>query len=240
MSHFDADNLSFFDTIQIFFTQLTGRGVMLGGRDIEYLDRLRAEGVDARMVCRAIAEAVEQMPDDDPPRNVFACRPWIDSHLERVRAGSAGAHTESPEQEASDDESSEAEDEAEGEAGGAGRAGSPQPLLEDALASIESAGKDARSEAIRQVYREAWRQVRELMDDAVSNPFEELAAVEDALVAAYFEALADDERERLEKKLEQEHAPHLQRMTEEARRRHLRARKRKALMESYGLVSLLD
>jgi hypothetical protein len=233
MSHFDSDNLSFFDTVQIFFTQLTGRGVMLGGRDIEYLDRLRGQGVDARMVCRAIAEAVEQMPDEDPPRNVFACRPWIDSHIERARAGNAGAHVEAVDEQASGADA--------GDDGARGASCSTrQPLLEDALESIESAGRDARSEAIREVYREAWRQVRELMDDEVSNPFEELAAVEDALVAAYFEALDDDAREALEKKLEQENAPHLQRMTEDARRRHLRARKRKALMESYGLVSLLD
>lgn len=229
MSHFDADNLGFFDTVQVFFTQVTGRGVMLGGRDIEYLDRLQRQGVGARMICRAIAEAVEQMPDDDPPRSVFACRPWIDSHLEQAREKGAGAHQDEPDEEPA-------------------RAGSSvkseptvrQPLLEEALESIESAGKDARSKAIRQVYRDAWRQVRELMDEEVSNPFEELAAIEDALVAAYFEALPDDERERIEATLEAENAPHLQRMTEDARRRHLRARKRKALMASYGLVSLLD
>lgn len=238
MSHFDADNLGFFDAVQIFFTKRTGRGVMLGGRDIEYLDRLNQQGVDARLVCRAIDEAVEQMPDEDPPRSVFACRPWIDAQLERVKEGSAGAHG-GPSQVHRHD-SGEAGEQSAGGPSGEDQEAPSQPLLEDALASIESAGSDARSEAIRQVYRDAWRQVRELMDQRVSNPFEELAAVEDALVAAYFAALPGEERERLEQRLTDENAPHLQRMTEDARRRHLRARKRKALMEGYGLVSLLD
>ena len=234
MSHFDADNLGFFDAVQIFFTKRTGRGVMLGGRDIEYLDRLHQQGVDARLVCRAIDEAVEQMPDEDPPRSVFACRPWIDAQLERVKEGSAGAHGESSSTSSAEGSQTDEQPSREEEAAPS------QPLLEDALSSIESAGSDARSEAIRQVYRDAWRQVKELMDQQVTNPFEELAAVEDALVAAYFEALPDEQRERLEQRLADENAPHLQRMTEDARHRHLRARKRKALMDGYGLVSLLD
>jgi hypothetical protein len=233
MSHFDPESMGFFDAVQIFFTRRTGRGVMLGGRDIEYLDRLQQQGVDARLVCRAIDEAVEQMPDDDPPRSVFACRPWIDAQLERVRAGSVGAHG------SNEDAVSTSETAGDGEVEQAG-SDVEQPLLEEALTSIESAGSDARTEAIREVYRDAWRQVKQLMEGRANNPLEELAAIEDALVAAYFEALPEPERERLAEQLDAEQAPHLQRMTEDARRRHLRARKRKALMESYGLVSLLD
>lgn len=227
MTSHDVPQLGFFDAVQIFFTQVTGRGVMLGGRDIEYLDLLHRRGVDARLVCQAVAEAVEQMADEDPPRNIWACRPWIDAYLERASVGSVGAHP--PDRPAPDTSPTRPPpNEAD------------QALLEQALESIEAAGRSAHSEAIRDVYRRAWRDIHSLAAAPSSNPLEALAAVEDAMVDAFFGAMLDAERQRIERQLLEQQGPHLRRMTEAARARHLRARRRRLLIEQHGLVSLLD
>ena len=114
-------------------------------------------------------------------------------------------------------------------------------LFEDALTNIERAGKNCDKEDLRQVYRQAWRELRALADASdVDDPFSELAAVEDALVDGYFRALDRAEQDRIEDAISEQNRTDLAVMSPEARREHLAARRRRLLIREYGFVPLID
>ncbi|QDG52433.1 hypothetical protein FIV42_17305 [Persicimonas caeni] len=247
MSH-SPQNPSFFDTIQVYFLEVTGRGIMFGGRDLELLSQWRDEGASAKVICRGIKEAIDSMGEEDPPRNIYACRGHIEAAIESARDRSAGAHggyappsqTSRPSGANHPSQSnppSESTDQAPTQSSG----NAYSSLFEEALANIERAGKNCDQEQIRQVYREAWREIKTLVDASqVDDPFSELAAIEDALVDGYFRALDRAEQDRIEDAISEQNRVDLAIMSPEARREHLAARRRKLLIREYGFVPLID
>lgn len=227
------EQLGYFDTIQVYFLEVTGRGIMFSGRDLELLSRWRSEGASAKTICRGIQEAVASMSDDDPPRGIHACSPWIEAQLESQRERGVGgrANQSGPTSEASTSS----------EASSTDASNAYRSLFEEALANIERGGRAADSEEQRRVYREAWKSVKTLIDASqVDDPFSELAAVEDALVEGYYRALERAEQSRIEEAITAENRADLAIMSPEARREHLAARRRRFLIKKYGLVPLID
>lgn len=235
MSFCADDNAGYFETIQLYFTELTRRSMFLSGRDLELLDDWRDRGASASAICKGLRDAVEAMPDDDPPRDVYACRRYIEPYVERAAERSVGGH------------GGEASPESGGGSGGepprtaSGATTGSQDLVERALERIERAGRRTDDPDLTQLYRDAWRAVRELFGtDDVGERFEELAAVEEALVENYLRVLDREERERIEERIAEGDEALLERMSPDARRQHLRARRRKVLMREYDLISLID
>lgn len=224
MTTLSADQ-SYFERIQRFFTEVTGCAVLLSGRDLELLEQWREAGVPPSAVCKGLRDAAEAMPDDDPPRDVHACRKWIEPYVERAATRAVG----------SDDDSSSTDDSPTG-----GQQDGVSPLLDRALDRVERAGRRADRESVREVYREAWRRLRDARREGDAEPYEALSAVEAALVDGYFRALDRQEQEALEERIASQNRELLERMSPEARREHLRARRRRLLMREYDLVSLLD
>jgi len=233
---FCADgNAGYFETIQLYFTELTRRSMFLSGRDLELLDEWRDRGASAAAVCKGLRDAVEAMPDGDPPRDVHACRKYIEPYVRRASERAVGGRDGSN---ASETEASPAERAGESAAVSDPAAGNP---VERALDRIERAGRRTDDDEVRNVYREAWRAARELLGtDDVGERFEGLAAIEEALVEGYFRALDAEEREQIERSVARGDESLLERMSPAARRQHLRARRRKVLMREYDLISLID
>lgn len=231
MSH-SPQNPGYFDTIQVYFLEVTGRGIMFSGRDLELLSRWRDEGATATVICRGIKEALSNMDDDDPPRGIWACQGWIEAEIERAREISTGGHTDGSAS-ATRAAAAEPEPEADGNA--------YKGLFEEALSNVEKAGRTCDEEPVKEVYREAWRELRTLADaSSVDDPFSELAAIEDALVDGYFRALDRAEQERIEDAISEQNRADLAIMSPEARREHLAARRRRLLIREYGFVPLID
>ena len=219
--------MKYYETIQQCFTELTRRAIFLSGRDLQLLSEWRDEGATAAAVCKGLREAVEAMPDDDPPRDVYACRHYIEPYVERVTERQVGGH------------------EAGGDEEGVGEASAAGGLVGRALERVERAGRAADDEAIKEVYREVWRELRDLCkgkDDTNTEPadYEQLATIEEALVDGYYRALDRTEQARIESAIESDNKDLLDRMSPEARRDHLRARRRRILREEFNLVSLFD
>lgn len=262
MSH-SPQNPSFFDTIQVYFLEVTGRGIMFGGRDLELLSQWRDEGASAKVICRGIKEAVDSKEDGDPPRNIYACRGYIEAAIEGARERSAGAHgghaapapssgeTQSGETQSSQTQPSQTQPSqtrpaqtstSSGQTSDSKSSGNAYTsLFEEALTNIERAGKKCDAEELRKVYREAWRELKALADATeVDDPFSELAAIEDALVDGYFRALDRAEQDRIEDAISEQNRADLAIMSPEARREHLAARRRRLLIRDYDFVPLID
>jgi len=249
MSTFPEEQLGFFDTVQFYFTEMTDRAALLSGRDLELLSRWRRDGASARTICRGIREAVQAMPDDDPPRSIWACRKYIEPYVERAAERRAGEnkYDGGDGERATDDGGEPPASDATGEA--SGRDEFEYAIIERTLEKIERAGRACDSEPRREAYRAAWRRVRRLREraagddeDAVdrSEAFEELVAIEEALVDAYFRALDESARERIREQIRRDHGDLLDDMSEEARRDHILARKRRILIEEFELQPLLE
>lgn len=216
MSHYPTDSMGFFDTIQIYFMELTGRAIMFSGRDLELLSRWRAEGASAAVVCRGLRDAVEAMGEKELPRDIYNCRKYIEPQVQMAREKAVGGH-----------DASDSGAEADAEEG----------VFAGVLRNLVEAGRRAEGESVKELYRDAYRRVRALKD-ASAEAFDELARVERALVDGFFERLEAGERARIEERIVQESRPLLEQMSAEARAEHLRARRRLLLIREYGLARL--
>lgn len=216
MSHYPTDSMGFFDTIQIYFMELTGRAIMFSGRDLELLSRWRAEGASAAVVCRGLRDAVEAMGEKELPRDIYNCRKYIEPQVQMAREKAVGGHD-------AVDFGAEADAE--------------EGVFAGVLRNLVEAGRRAEGESIKELYRDAYRRVRALKE-ASAEAFDELARVERALVDGFFERLEAGERARIEARIVQESRPLLEQMSAEARAEHLRARRRLLLIREYGLARL--
>jgi hypothetical protein len=218
MSHFPADKMGFYDAVQLFFMELTGRAIMFSGRDLELLSQWRAEGATVAVICKGIEEAVRAMDPSDPPRNIYGCRQYISPLVEQARKKAAGRHGAASRKDGEDGEPPE------------------RSVVAHALAAVEQAGKQAGREEIRRVYRDVWRRLKAVRDDD-GEAFEAVAAVEQALAEGYFAALAESERAAIEARMAAEIAG-LSVLSEEARHDHVLARRRLLLIRDYGMATL--
>lgn len=223
--------VGFFDIIQAYFTQVTGRFIMFSGRDMELLRAWRMQGASPAVVCRGIREAVlfTQEADGQPPRNIWACRKFILPHVERLGLKSL------------DPDGRPAEP--------AGPAGPAAPtrhqtnaVLRQALSALEGAGHSCEDGALRALYREMWYRLESSIkhDAAVDAQYEQLLRLEDELTQGYFSALSLEEQARIDKRLDEQDRNTGMRMSPEAWARHRIARRHRVLVQHYGLVKLID
>jgi len=223
--------MKYYETIQQCFTELTRRAIFLSGRDLQLLSEWREQGATATAICKGLREAVEAMPDDDPPRDVYACRHYIEPYVERAGERQVGGH---------EDGGSEPREPA-----GAADLDGASDLVGRALERVERAGRQADDEAVKRVYRQVWRHLRDVCEDgsdAGGDPdeYERLAAIEEALVDGYYRALDRRQQARIASAIQSDRDALLERMSPEARRDHLRARRRRILREQFDLISLFD
>lgn len=220
MSHYPTDSMGFFDTIQVFFMELTGRAIMFSGRDLELLSRWRSEGASAAVVCRGLREAVEALGEKELPRDIYNCRKFIEPQVALARSKAVGAN-----------------EDVEGTVVGKGDDGEGDGIFGEILRNIAEAGQQAVVESVKELYRDAYRRVRALEGEGAAA-FGELARVESALVDGFFERLDAEERARIEARILEESRVLVASMSAEAREEHLRARRRLVLIREYGLARL--
>lgn len=244
----------YFDTIQMFFLELTGRAVMFSGRDMELLCRWRDQGATAAIVCRGIEEAVRSMAEDEPPRGVRSCQGWIERELENARERGGGGHLkerspqaevytypqdEELQQDAAASKKNAASDAIKDEE--APPINPHEALLKGALARIEAAGQACKKDALRAAYRDAWRATRALLErDALRDPYGELASIEDALADGYFRALDLQKQQEIAEAIAAQDPGGLALMSPAAREEHIAARRRSFLVREHGLLRLLE
>lgn len=229
----------FFDTIQVYFLELTGRAIMFSGRDMELLCRWRDEGASAAIICRGIAEAARNMADGEPPRGVRSCQVWIEREIASARARASGGRAEEVAPAA---QPTAPRDNAPAEAAPTVAASNPhEALLKSALARIESAGQACPEDGPRRVFRDAWRSTRALLDrDTLTDPYSELAAIEDALADGYYRALDLQKQQAIAQAIVAQDPGALALMSPAAREEHLAARRRSWLVREHGLPRLLE
>lgn len=221
MSFCADENPGFFETVQLYFTELTRRAIFLSGRDVEQLAEWREQGATATAICRGLRDAVEAMPDDDPPRDVYACRRYIEPHVRRARERSVGGRGS---KESTAEMTTDRDDD----------------LFARALDKIERAGRECDDTRRTELYREAWRHVRRLREEDDADPFEQLLAIEEGLLDGLYRTLDQSAREEIEERITSSDEAFVERMSPEAKRQHLRARRRRILIEEHELVSLIN
>jgi hypothetical protein len=132
MLYVTSGEYGYFETIQAFFLELTGKGLVLSSRDIETLTKWAEQGASAATVCVGIERAIDALAEK--PRDIWACRAWIQPlvAVARTRAVESAIETENKD---------------------------VDPQLE-ALQKIEEAGRAVERAAFKQAYRDAWSRVR--------------------------------------------------------------------------------
>lgn len=249
---YSPQSAGFFDTIQVFFLETTGRGVMFSGRDMELLCRWRDQGATAAVICRGIKEAALSMSEDEPPRGVRSCQGWIEREIEGARErASGGRGAEATADSVVEDSLGEAsivedavveETIAKKPTAEKRLAANPhESLLKNALERIEAAGQACDQDAPRAAYRDAWRATRALLErDELRDPYGELASIEDALADGYFRALDRHQQQEIADAIAAQNSAGLALMSPAARREHLAARRRSLLVREHGLPRLLE
>lgn len=84
MLYVTSDEYGYFETIQAFFLEMTGKGLVLSSRDIDALLKWQQAGATAATVCTGIARAIEAKAKK--PRDIWACRKWIEPLVMTARS----------------------------------------------------------------------------------------------------------------------------------------------------------
>lgn len=224
--------LGFHDIIQAYWVRLTGKFVMFSGRDMALLEDWRSQGATAASVCRGIRDAVMWMHQQDPPRDLYNCRTYIEPHVERARSRTIlGAEGVSVLDYAREIEKQRVAD---------GERRQP-PALERALDIIERAGASCKRDELRTIYRHAWYHVRGLGSDLdLDEQYRALLELEEMIAEQFFELLPEPVRKKIEIEIVQEATSLGLRMSEDGWVHHIAARRRFLLARDHGLISLLD
>lgn len=125
--------MGYIDTVQAYFLELTGRGAILSGRDVELLMGWRAAGATIAIICRGIELAVQGKAER--PRDIWACRWHIEPLIENSTLLAVGRHEEPLD---------------------------PEGPQQSTLSRIQKAGEAADRDAFRDAYRDAWKRVKQL------------------------------------------------------------------------------
>lgn len=238
MSYLPPGQAGFFETVQVFFMEVTGRGALFSAQDQSLLERWFAEGRSAQLICRGIQEAVAARGEDEPPpRSLQVCEVFVDREWERNKEQQVGRHQDSGIVQIERVPSPES---------GPARAvqeSAAEVLEEDdlytqAARAIERAGVAAEDERWREAYRQGWRALKRLNQGEGGFSLEEIQALDEALVDAYFAALYQEEQQALEEELTIVD-PMLHQMSPAAQREHLRARRKRVLVRRFGLLDLI-
>lgn len=219
MRAYPANKLNFLETVQIYFLEVTGKGVVLGSRDAELLQAWRAEGATAAAICQGIDDAVRARTE--LPRSIAGCRKWVEPRIEASRSLRTGRH----ESTADADETS---------VPAAPRRASD--WADEALARIVTAGEAAERTQVKDAYRGAYRKLRSAIEKG-EDLAQVLLEIEVELSEEVFEALHDEEQAGFERSLDRDR---LDSMGSQARERFVEAARRRYLEESFGLISVFE
>ncbi|TXD35450.1 hypothetical protein FRC98_16690 [Lujinxingia vulgaris] len=242
MSHLPPGQLGFIEQVQYFFTELSGRTYIPSPKDLAYLLPLKEQGAPAAAVCRGIEEAFRAYGEAERPRSVRQCWPFIEAELERLAESGLYVPSADDAPECGSERvaaaTSPPSTKSNPSSKNAPKHDEPE-LLRETLDAIEEAGRASGEERWREAYRQGWRRAKALSSERGDFGFEELEAADRALIEAYWEALKAAERQELEEAIAAQLAGGLRDMSPRAAREHRLARRRKALIERYGLVDLL-
>lgn len=233
MSYLPPQETGFYEAIQVYFTEVTDRVALFGARDRALLDQWKDEGRSAQVVCRGIREAIACR--DGGLRSLAQCEPYVDRQWEAVQQNTVGCHDEadaemSPAGSPTPPKQRQKAQQEQDEGGG---------LFDQVRRAIRRAGESAGQERWRSAYRTAWREMQRIRPEGEGFSFAEVEAVDAALVEAYMEALHDEERRVIESSLAEVNQGYVQGMSPSARREHLRVKRKRAIIERFGLLDLL-
>jgi hypothetical protein len=215
MRAYPTDRLNFLETVQVYFLEVTGKGVVLGSRDAELLQAWRAEGATAAAVCQGIDDAVRARAE--LPRSIAGCRKWIEPRVEASRALATGGNFDEPVIESDGDRQPD------------------DSWATEVLGRIETAGRQTQRDSFRDAYRSAYRQIKMGMESGEDVTRLVLQA-DETLVQTFWQALSENERTSIDADVAA--SPQLQSMGARAKELFIEARRRRALEQEYGLVEL--
>lgn len=230
MSYLPPSEGGYFEAIQVFFTEITGRAVLFGARDQELLSRWKTEGRSAQVVCRGIREAVLSLKEGDPPRSLRECEGFVDQQWEQAREQMVGGQRAAASVQGAAVVVEKKEEER----------GAERGVYEEVSEALVAAGSQAEEERFKEAYREGWRELQRLRRETEGFCLFEVEALDQALVEAYLRTLTEGEREELERTLNEANPGLLRGMSPAARREHLLARRKRLLVSRYGLLDLLE
>jgi hypothetical protein len=199
----------FFDVVQQFYLETVGRSTLLSGRDLEFLAALRSNQIPAKVVCRGIDKANRAL--EDPPRSIHACQDWIETEIQDYQSRNTGKNK------------------------------NEAPPEDNSCRMLETV-RQIKERFERQEFQRAYQKVVEQLasDDDTGLDYEDISDMEKQLEEAFWGALSRDEKQHLETELADriKSDDQLTQMSDDARREHKSAKRRKLLEENYGFVSL--
>lgn len=220
-----SDNRTYFDAVQNYFLERTGKGLVLSSRDLELLLSWRRSGASAAIVCQGIDEAVDTLQNG--PRDLHACRKYVEPRLADVQTlrpattfARPAAPARAPIVETKVDEH-------------------PAPKDDPYTRRLVEACTAAGDTVFAHVYRTLAARLTEALatsDDAVTTAYE----FDDVLVDKAYEALPSDDRRKIDAEIDSRYGAHLAMMPPQGREETMRASRRDILQKSYGLVGLVD
>lgn len=232
MSYLPPGETGYFSAVQVYFTEVTDRLAIFNARDQALLKQWKDEGCSAQVICRGIREAVLSLEDGEKLRSLAQCKPFVEREWKQIREKSVGSHgaVQTQDLQPTKPQPSPAPEKSSGASW----------LFEETSQAIVTAGKATENERWRQAYRRAFKKLKRLAREGEDFSFAELEAVDKALVDAYLEALEEEERRSLEDALASVGAGLMQAMSPGARKEHLYVRRKKELVERFGLLDLIE
>lgn len=186
----DVERASYLKAVEAAFLALRGRGFMLSPRDVGLVDGWRARGVPARVVVAALDEAVTRFRGRRPPGVPLpSSLAYFETQIEeaaavwreRTLAWEAPSDGGEP-------------------AAAQGVAPAAEDLRARVVAAVESAGKRAEGEGVREVLRAAWRALSRAPGD--SDLWSLTAEVDRQMVEGAWTALDDAARAAIDAEAE--------------------------------------
>lgn len=221
MSDSPPQKRAFFDTVQDYFLERTGRGLVLSSRDLELLLGWRNHGASSAVVCQGIDEAVSSL--NKGPRDLHACKAYIEP---KIRSG-VGPVRRSPRTRTHADRAAEPVKNAD------------HQLWSTAMVRLDQAASTAVRSELKTTYARARGRLQEAKA-ASADPYATLFEIEDWIVDAAFESLPEDERRLIDVEVDSKHGARLGMMSSDTRSNTVRATRREILDERFGLVGLVD
>lgn len=218
MSSF-TDNRTYFESIQKYFLERTGKGLMLSSRDLELLIGWRQSGASAHVVCRGIDEAVASL--QSAPRDLHAVKRYVEPRLSEPT--SAAPVFESPRAD-------------EGASDGPAESRDPWVI---ALTTLSQARDHSGRPELIASFMEVTRRIQEARA-AHTEPWTALYELDDFLVTDAFARLGEDERRMIDLEIEGRHGARLAVMDEQTRQQTMLESRRRAMRDRWQLPSLTE
>lgn len=212
-----SDNRTYFDAVQNYFLERTGKGLVLSSRDLELLLSWRRSGASAAIICQGIDEAVDTLKS--APRDLHACKKYVEPRLDDVNVRMRPSASFSAPKPAAPV-----------------REINPENRYVQRLVEAQ---QSASVSAFGNVYRSLCARFTAALStgaDPVSTAYD----FDDLLVDEAYQALQTDQRLRIDTEIDSRFGAHLAMMPPEGREETIRASRRDILQKSFGLVGLVD